>query len=110
MQLGAPDQSGRPIPLAVAGSEFVLEADQIVKAIGQHRPSVAQLLNLKTENGFIQVNDDFETSQPGIYAGGDCIRGKGSASTVMAVQDGKLAAEAIHRHLKRAHIGATGHA
>ncbi len=42
------------------------------------------------------MNATFETSIPGVYAGGDCIRVEGAASTVMAVQDGKLAAAAIH--------------
>jgi glutamate synthase (NADPH/NADH) small chain len=99
MQLGAPDASGRPAPEPVPGSEFVLPCDQVVKAIGQEKPAVVKLLGLETEKGFIKVNDQFETSLPGVYAGGDCIRAKGSASTVMAVQDGKLAAFAIHRRL-----------
>lgn len=99
MELGAPDASGRPSPQPVVGSEFVLPCDQIVKAIGQEKPAVARLLGLETEKGFIKVNDDFETSLIDVYAGGDCIRAKGSASTVMAVQDGKLAAFAIHRKL-----------
>jgi glutamate synthase (NADPH/NADH) small chain len=99
MSLGPVDASGRPSPQAVAGSNFSLEADQIVKAIGQEKPSVAQQLKLKTEKGFIQVNRNFETSLPGIYAGGDCIRARGAASTVMAVEDGKLAALAIHERL-----------
>lgn len=99
MELGAPDASGRPAPRPVPGSEFVLPADQVVKAIGQEKPALAQILGLETEKGYIKVNDDFETSLPGVYAGGDCVRAKGSASTVMAVEDGKLAAFAIHRKL-----------
>lgn len=99
MTLGAPDASGRPAPEPVPGSEFVLPCDQVVKAIGQEKPAVAKLLGLETDKGFIKVNRDYETSLPGVYAGGDCIRAKGSASTVMAVQDGKLAAFAIHRNL-----------
>lgn len=99
MALGAPDASGRPAPEPVPGSEFVLPCDQVVKAIGQEKPAVARLLGLETDKGFIKVNDDFETSLPGVFAGGDCIRARGSASTVMAVQDGKLAAFAIHRRL-----------
>jgi glutamate synthase (NADPH/NADH) small chain len=87
-------------PQLLPGSEFVLPADQIIKAIGQQRPSIAALLNLKTTAGLIEVNDAFETSVPGIYAGGDCIRIKGAASTVMAVQDGKLAAHAISGALR----------
>jgi dihydropyrimidine dehydrogenase (NAD+) subunit PreT len=100
MELGPPDQSGRPQPEPVAGSEFVVEADQIVKAIGQQKPSLAALLGLRVSKGFIAVGPDFETSMPGVYAIGDCVRSKGAASTVMGVQDGKLAAVAISRRLK----------
>jgi glutamate synthase (NADPH/NADH) small chain len=99
MQLGAKDASGRPAPEPVAGSEFDITADQVVKAIGQQKPWLAARLNLATTQGFIQVGDDFQTSLPGFYAGGDCIRARGAASTVMAVQDGKLAARAIHERL-----------
>jgi len=99
MSLGPADVSGRPSPQPVAGSEFSLPADQIVKAIGQEKPSVASQLKLKTEKGFIPVNERFETLLPGIYAGGDCIRTQGAASTVMAVQDGKRAALSIHERL-----------
>jgi glutamate synthase (NADPH/NADH) small chain len=99
MALGDPDASGRPAPRPMPGSEFMLAADQVVKAIGQQKPTLAALLGLATEKGYIQVNRDYETSTPGVYAGGDCVRSKGSASTVMAVQDGKLAAMAIHRKL-----------
>ena len=99
MRLGPTDASGRPSPQPVSGSEFSLVADQIVKAIGQEKPSVANLLQLQTLKGFIQVNAEFETSVQGMFAGGDCIRARGAASTVMAVQDGKLAARAIHERL-----------
>jgi len=99
MTLGPADTSGRPSPLPVAGSEFLLPADQIVKATGQEKPSLVTLLKLKTEKGFIRVDANFETSLPGLYAGGDCIRARGAASTVMAVQDGKLAARSIHERL-----------
>jgi glutamate synthase (NADPH/NADH) small chain len=99
VQLGAADSSGRPSPQAIPGSTIMIPADQIVKAIGQHKPSLASQLKLATEKGFIRVNADFETSMPGVFAGGDCIRARGAASTVMAVQDGKLAARAIHQRL-----------
>jgi dihydropyrimidine dehydrogenase (NAD+) subunit PreT len=99
VSLGAADASGRPSPHPVNGSEFLIPADQIVKATGQEKPHLAALLNLKTEKGFIQVSSTFETSLPGVYAGGDCIRDRGAASTVMAVQDGKLAARSIHERL-----------
>jgi glutamate synthase (NADPH/NADH) small chain len=99
MELSDPDHSGRPAPRPTPGSEFTLEADQIVKSIGQEKTSLAKLMELETERGYIKVNRDFETNQPGVFAGGDCIRAKGAASTVMAVQDGKLAARAIHKRL-----------
>jgi glutamate synthase (NADPH/NADH) small chain len=97
VELGAPDASGRPAPIAVEGSHFLLPTDQIVKAIGQQKPSLASQLSLETMNGFIAVNTEFQTSCAGVYAIGDCIRAEGAASTVMAVQDGKLAAAVIHQ-------------
>src|SRR6516165_9553635 len=99
VQLGAADSSGRPFPQSIPGSEFRIAADQVIKAIGQQKPAVAAELGLKTTKGFISVDLHFETSVPGIYAGGDCIRARGAASTVMAVQDGKLAAQTIHERL-----------
>jgi glutamate synthase (NADPH/NADH) small chain len=99
VELGAPDASGRAAPRAVSGSEFMLEADQIVKAIGQEKPSLAKVLGLETIRGFFAVDVGFQTSLPGVYAIGDCIRASGAASTVMAVEDGKLAAAAIHQQL-----------
>jgi len=99
VELGAPDASGRPAPVAVAGSEFVLPADQIIKAIGQEKPALAASLGLATQKGFIAVDANFQTSIAGLYAIGDCIRSTGAASTVMAVEDGKLAAAAIHQQL-----------
>jgi dihydropyrimidine dehydrogenase (NAD+) subunit PreT len=99
MELSENDSSGRPSPRPLPGSEFLLPADQIVKAIGQKKPSLATQLNLKAENGFIKVDEHFQTSLAGVYAGGDCVRARGAASTVMAVQDGKLAANAIHERL-----------
>lgn len=99
VELGAPDASGRAVPMPVTGSEFVLAADQIVKAIGQKKPALAAQIGLRTKKGFIAVDANFQTSLARIYAIGDCIRSSGAASTVMAVQDGKLAASAIHQQL-----------
>jgi dihydropyrimidine dehydrogenase (NAD+) subunit PreT len=99
MELSDTDHSGRPAPRPTPGSEFTLDADQIVKSIGQEKTPLAKLMGLETERGYIKVNGDFETSQFGVFAGGDCIRAKGASSTVMAVQDGKLAAWALHKRL-----------
>jgi glutamate synthase (NADPH/NADH) small chain len=81
---------------ARAGSSFVLAGDQIIKAIGQEKTGIAAALGLATERGFIKVNAQLETSVPRVYAGGDCVRAKGSASTVMAAQDGRIGAASIH--------------
>jgi glutamate synthase (NADPH/NADH) small chain len=99
VELSAPDASGRPTPAPVPGSEFVLPADQIVKAVGQKKPAIAALRGLNTEKGFIRVDQSFLTNLERVYAIGDCIRASGAASTVMAVQDGKLAALAIHKQM-----------
>ena len=99
MTLGELDSSGRPSPMRVPRSEFVIPADQVVKAIGQKKPPNIDALGLAARRGYIDVNSQFETSVPNVFAGGDCIRAIGSCSTVMAVQDGKLAALAIHSKL-----------
>ena len=101
VELGAPDASGRPSPTPGKGSEVVLAADQIIKAVGQNKLTLAALLGLETRKGFITVDANFRTNVAGIYAIGDCIRSSGVASTVMAVEDGKLAAAAIHQQIEQ---------
>lgn len=95
MALGAPDASGRARPEAVPGSDFILPCDTVIKAIGQEKPALAQTLGLTLEGGYIAVDDDLRTNLPRVWAGGDAVRVRGSASTVMAVQDGKIAAQSI---------------
>ena len=75
---------------------YVVPTDHVIKAIGQVKHPVGVL----QENGFIVVDKEMRTSHPRIFAGGDCVRSKGSASTVMAVQDGKIAAKAIRNYLE----------
>lgn len=97
--LGELDASGRPSPTGLRGSEFFVWADQIIKAIGQEKPPIANALGLTTRGGYIDVNADFETNVAHVFAGGDCIRSSGKCSTVMAVEDGKLAAIAMDKKL-----------
>ena len=91
--------------LVGTGERFTLAADMLFKAIGQTflpdplKNGAAQPLELKS--GRIAVNDDRQTSLPGVYAGGDCVFG-GQDLTVQAVQDGKIAAHAIDRYLRGA--------
>lgn len=85
--------------LSGTGEKLVLAADTVFTAIGQVMQN--DLLApgvLAMEHKRIVVNEDRQTSHEKIYAGGDCISG-GEDLTVAAVQDGKLAAEAIHRNL-----------
>ena len=100
MALAEPDASGRPRPQPVAGSEFVIACDTVIKAIGQEKPALAITLGLELDGGYIKVNDDLHTSLPRVWAGGDGVRVRGSASTVMAVQDGKIAAASISAALR----------
>jgi len=85
--------------LAGTGEFFELEADQVFKAIGQHFDD--HLLDSDDcpaiENGRIRVDESRQTSLPGVWAGGDCVAGPDL--TVVAVQDGKVAAESIHAFL-----------
>ena len=105
MDLGEPDQSGRRIPVPAKDSEFVIPCDMLVMAIGQKKQTeiqkkLAEFGVKTTANGYIAVADETKrTDHPKIFAGGDCIRSKGEASTVAAVQDGKIAAAAIYRQL-----------
>ena len=107
MDLGPADASGRRTPVAVAGSEFVMPCDMVIKAIGQKKHSaITEKLTgygIKTIKGYIAVDESTKgTAHPRIFAGGDCIRSHGEASTVMAVQDGKIAAKGIHNFLSTA--------
>ena len=86
--------SGR---LIVTEDTFVLAADMMLKAIGQTFVADPLAGAPTLSNGRIAVDADRCTSLPGVYAGGDCVHG--ADLTVTAVQDGKLAAAAIHRYL-----------
>ncbi len=98
MRLGPPDPSGRPRPEPVPDSRFVIEAQTVVKAIGQApRAEWLAALGLELNNGLVAVDGQFRTSRQNYFAGGDCINGGGTV--VEAVQHGKLAARAIHAHL-----------
>ncbi len=103
MELGEPDASGRQTPVPIPGSEFTLEVDAVVKAIGQTRHlELIEAFGLSHSHGVIQVQQDtFQTSQAKVYAAGDCIfeKGQGEAMVVEAAQQGKLVAQAVDRDL-----------
>ena len=103
MELGEPDASGRRRPQVIPGSEFVLECDVVVVAIGtKANPLLTQTCpDLKLNQwGNIETDANGMTSIPGVFAGGDIVRG--AATVILAMGDGKNAAKAIDGYLKRA--------
>ncbi len=101
MELGEPDDSGRPRPKPIEGSEFVIPMDNVVLAIG-NRPNP---LLLKTTGGLetdqkgclVVEEDSAQTSRYRVYAGGDAVTG--AATVILAAGAGKSAAAAIHEDL-----------
>lgn len=103
MELGAPDASGRRSPVPVAGSEFELECQVFVEAVGTRaNPLLTQTTpDLALDRwGQIRVDERGMTSIPGVFAGGDIVRG--GATVILAMGDGKRAAAAIHEWVSRA--------
>ena len=100
MGLGEPDESGRRRPVAIEGSEFTVEADCVIMAIGT---SPNPLIRSTTEGlecakwGGIITDEDGLTSRRGVYAGGDAVTG--AATVILAMGAGKTAAAAIDRYL-----------
>lgn len=99
MELGEPDSSGRPSPVPIEGSNFRIVCDTVVAAIGQAPNPTLQKATpqLITKRGKIVVNDSGETSMPRVFAGGDVVRG--GSTVILAMKDGRNAAEAIHEAL-----------
>ena len=102
MQLGEPDASGRARPIVIPGSEFVLPCDVVVVAVGTRANPLltATCPDLKLNKwGNIVVDDQGMTSLPGVFAGGDIVRG--AATVILAMGDGKRAAKAMDDYLRR---------
>ncbi|MCX8118918.1 MAG: NAD(P)-binding protein [Desulfobacterota bacterium] len=101
MELGEPDASGRRRPIPIPGSEFTIEVDTVIPAIGQ-RPDLSFLKGAELETtpqGTIKVDPiTFETSRRGVFAGGDAVSGPSIA--IDAVAAGKEAALSIDRFLR----------
>jgi glutamate synthase (NADPH/NADH) small chain len=102
IRFGDPDSSGRPTIEEIPGSEFELEADLVLLALGFLGPVQAGLiddLGLKLDpRGNVQTEaNDFRTSEPGVFAAGDCRRGQ--SLVVWAQWEGREAARAVDRYL-----------
>jgi len=101
MELGEPDDSGRRRPIPILGSNFIIEVDMVIDAIGTSaNPIVARSATGVKINqwGYFIIDDNTKTTtKEGIFAGGDIVRG--SATVISAVGDGKVAARAINEFL-----------
>ncbi len=102
MELGEPDASGRRRPVEIPGSEFDMEVDCVIMALGT---SPNPLIKSTTEGlevnkkGGIVVNEDGLTSRKSVYAGGDAVTG--AATVILAMGAGKTAAKAIDEELSK---------
>lgn len=101
-ELGEPDESGRRSPIPIKGSEYEMQVDTVIMAIGQGpNPLIQQTTpNLKTnKRGNIVVDETTgQTSIPGVFAGGDIVTG--AATVILAMGAGKRAARAIHEYIQ----------
>lgn len=101
MELGPPDASGRRRPIPIKGSDFTMETDTVIIAIGQTPNPIIQRttegLIADPRRGTITVDENGKTSIEGVYAGGDVSTG--AATVISAMGMGKKAAKAMHEYL-----------
>ena len=102
MELGEPDDSGRRRPVVIDGSEYTLEADWIISAIGQEPDldgvSSDETLQVTKWKTIIAKDGTFDTDHPGVFAGGDVVTGP--ADAIDAIAAGRKAAAAIDKYIK----------
>ncbi|MDR1433581.1 NADPH-dependent glutamate synthase [Candidatus Endomicrobiellum devescovinae] len=101
MLLGEPDESGRRRPYEMEGSNYTIDADMVILALGLHPnpilPSLTKGLNINS-HGHIVIDVNYMTSISGIFAGGDIV---GGDTVISAMGMGKKAAKAIDTYLKK---------
>ncbi len=101
MELGEPDSSGRRRPVPIPGSEFMMEADTVVVAIGNGPnplvPNTTPGLKTSKWGNILADQDTARTSKRRVWAGGDIVLG--AATVILAMGEGKKAARAIHAYL-----------
>ena len=101
MELGEPDESGRRSPQEVAGSDFEIECDVVVMALGTSpNPLIASTTDALDTNrrGCIVADECGQTSRKGVFAGGDTVTG--AATVILAMGAGRKAAAAIDRYVR----------
>ena len=101
-ELGEPDDSGRRRPIKIEGSEFFMEVDTVVMAIGQGPnplvPSTTPGMELKSKGTIVAEEGTGKTTKDGVFAGGDIVTG--AATVILAMGAGKDAAKAINEYLQ----------
>jgi len=100
-ELGEPDDSGRRRPVPIEGSEFVMDVDTVIVAIGNHaNPLIGQTtpgLELNNWGNIVVDESTMQTSLEGVYAGGDIV--SGAATVILAMGQGRIAARAMDEYL-----------
>lgn len=103
LELGDVGKDGRRRPVPIVGSNFTIQVDGVIKAIGQTRyKEIIEQFGLEHNDGVVKINQTtFQTSNPKVFACGDVIfgKGQGEAMVVTAAQQGKEVAYAIHKKL-----------
>ena len=97
MKPGAPDASGRPRPVAMPGSEYAEEYDQVVTAVGERAGFSDLPPTLRHDQGLVTTDFSNTTNLKGVFAGGDLSNGFGTVAH--AIRSGRKAADAIHAYL-----------
>ncbi len=101
MELGEPDESGRRRPVKVPGSEFVIDVDTVIMALGTSPnpliSSTTKGLDVNKWQCIVAEEENGQTSKEGVYAGGDAVTG--AATVILAMGAGKNAAKGIHEYL-----------
>jgi glutamate synthase (NADPH) small chain len=101
MQLGEPDESGRRKPMAIPDSNFIIDVDTVILAIGQRPNPILQATTPglgMSKRGTVIVDKNCQTTRSGVFAGGDLSRG--GATVILAMEDGQRSAAAIHEYLE----------
>jgi len=101
MELGEPDDSGRRRPMPIEGSEFEIEADTVIPALGNRPnplvPMTTPDLEMTRWNTIVVDEETMATSKKGVFAGGDIV--SGAATVILAMGQGKIAAKSIHEYI-----------
>lgn len=102
MELGEPDASGRRRPVEIPGSEFTLDVDAVIMALGTSPNPLIRSTTTGIEankRGCLIVDETMKTTKEGVYAGGDAVTG--AATVILAMGAGKTAAASIHQYLSK---------